>query len=111
MAETVLRQTLMERAEVNGVTMEYAVAGAGEAVVCLHGAFIADAFQPLLTEPSLANRYRLITYHRRGYVGSSHIPGPTSIAEQAADCRALLGHLGVQRAHIVGHSFGGAIAL
>jgi pimeloyl-ACP methyl ester carboxylesterase len=101
----------MERVDVDGVTLEYAVAGAGEAVVCIHGAFIADTFQPLLAEPSLASRYQLITYHRRGYAGSSRVPGPTSIGQQAADCRALLAHLGLERAHVVGHSFGGAVAL
>jgi pimeloyl-ACP methyl ester carboxylesterase len=101
----------MERVDVNGVTLEYAVAGAGEAVVCIHGAFIADTFLPLLTEPSLASRYRLITYHRRGYAGSSRDPDPTSLGQQAVDCRALLAHLGLERAHVVGHSFGGAVAL
>src|SRR5205807_8683488 len=34
-----------------------------------------------------------------------------SIAEQAAGCRALLGALGIGRAHVVGHSYGGVIAL
>jgi pimeloyl-ACP methyl ester carboxylesterase len=53
----------------------------------------------------------LIRYHRRGYADSSHPSGPASIARQAADCRALLAHLGVERAHVVGHSSGGAIAL
>jgi pimeloyl-ACP methyl ester carboxylesterase len=101
----------MERAEANSVTLEYAVSGAGEPVVFIHGAFIADAFQPLLTEPSLADRYQLITYHRRGYTGSSRNPGPTSLAEQAADCRNLLAHLDMARAHVVGHSLGGDIAL
>jgi pimeloyl-ACP methyl ester carboxylesterase len=101
----------MERAEVDGVTLESLVVGAGEPVVCVHGAFVADAFRPLLAEPSLADRYRLITYHRRGYAASGRSPDPTSIAQQAADCRALLAHLGVKRAHVVGHSFGGAIAL
>jgi pimeloyl-ACP methyl ester carboxylesterase len=33
------------------------------------------------------------------------------MVRQAADCRALLGHLGVEQAHVVGHSFGGAVAL
>ncbi len=101
----------MERVDVHGATLEYAVVGTGEPVVCLHGAFVADAFQPLLSEPSLADRYRLITYHRRGYAGSIRRPGPISIAEQAADCRALLVHLAVERAHVVGHSFGGCVAL
>lgn len=31
--------------------------------------------------------------------------------QQAADCRALLRHRGVARAHLVGHSFGGCVAL
>lgn len=101
----------MKRATVGGIVLEYADAGAGEPVVCIHGAFIADTFGPLRSVPGLADRYRLITYHRRGYAGSSHAPGPVSVAQQAADCRALLGHLGVERAHVVGHSFGGCIAL
>jgi pimeloyl-ACP methyl ester carboxylesterase len=91
--------------------LEYAVAGAGEAILCIHGAFIADTFQPLRTEPSLADRYQLITYHRRGYARSSRASSPGSIAQQAADCRRLLAHLGVKQAHVVGHSFGGDIAL
>ncbi len=49
------------------VTLAYEVAGTGEAVIFIHGAFIADAFRPLVTAPGLAQRYRLITYHRRGY--------------------------------------------
>ena len=101
----------MQRATVADITLEYEVTGSGEPVVFIHGAFIADAFRPLVAAPDLAGRYRLITYHRRGYVGSSRTPGPVSITRQAADCRALLDHLGVAHAHGVGHSFGGAMAL
>jgi pimeloyl-ACP methyl ester carboxylesterase len=99
----------VDRAVVDGVALEYEVSGAGEPVVCVHGALIADTFRPLRGEPSLA-RYCLITYRRRGYGGSTG-DGPASIARQAADCAALLRHLGVERAHVVGHSYGGAIAL
>jgi pimeloyl-ACP methyl ester carboxylesterase len=101
----------MDKAVVDGITLEYEVSGTGEPVVLIHGALITDSFRPLLAEPSLARRYRLITYHRRGYMGSSHSAGPVSVARQAADCRALLRYLGVGRAHIVGHSYGGSIAL
>ena len=101
----------MERVVVDGMTLEYEAAGTGEPVVFIHGAFIAEAFRPLLAEPALSDRFRLITYHRRGYVGSSRGVGPASIREQAADCGALLRHVGVERAHVVGHSFGGCIAL
>jgi pimeloyl-ACP methyl ester carboxylesterase len=72
---------------------------------------IADAFRSLLSEPILAARYRLIAYHRRGYMGSTHPVGQLSIAEQADDCRELLEYLSVAQAHIVGHSFGGVVAL
>ena len=101
----------MELAIIDGAELEYEVSGTGEPVVFIHGAFIADTFRPLLAQPSLAGRYRLILYHRRGYVGSSRASGPVSVARQVADCRALLHFLGVQRAHVVGHSYGGIVAL
>jgi pimeloyl-ACP methyl ester carboxylesterase len=101
----------VDRAVIDGVTLEHEESGTGDPVVFIHGAFIAPAFRPLLSERALSDRYRLISYHRRGYVGSSRAEEPLSLAGQAGDCRRLLAHLGVQRAHVVGHSFGGVIAL
>jgi pimeloyl-ACP methyl ester carboxylesterase len=101
----------MQQVIVADITLEYETIGTGEPVVLIHGALIADAFLPLLAEPVLANRYRFLHYHRRGYQGSSRGPGPVSIAQQAVDCRALLREAGVPRAHVVGHSFGASIAL
>lgn len=100
----------MKRAVVDGITLEYEVSGTGEPVVFIHGALIADTFRPLMAEPSL-ERYRRITYHRRGYEGSTRSSVPVSVEQQAADCMGLLRHLGVQRSHIVGHSSGGCFAL
>jgi pimeloyl-ACP methyl ester carboxylesterase len=101
----------MKHAQVDDITLEYDVWGMGEPVVFIHGAFIAETFRPLVGEPGLAGRYQIVTYRRRGYGGSSRTPGPISGERQAADCRALLRHLGMQRAHVVGHSFGGCVAL
>lgn len=53
----------------------------------------------------------MVSYHRVGYAGSSRVAGPVSIAEQAAHLRGLMHHLGIERAHLVGHSSGGNIAL
>ena len=101
----------MQRADLDGLTLEYEDSGAGEPVVCIHGAFIADTFRPFLAELGRLGRYRLISYHRRGYVGSSAVHGGASYEAEADNCRELLAHLGVERAHVVGHSSGGGIGL
>jgi pimeloyl-ACP methyl ester carboxylesterase len=100
----------MQRASFDGIALAYEGTGAGEPVLFIHGSLIADSFRPLTQEQSL-RRYGLITYHRRGYGGSSRPGHALSIAEQAADARGLLRFLNSGRAHVVGHSFGGAVAL
>ena len=103
--------THLSRASLEGVELEYEVRGSGEPVVLVHAGVIGSWFTPLLAEPALASRYRILSYHRVGYLGSSRVAGPVSIAQQAAHLRALMRHLGIDRAHLVGHSSGGNIAL
>ncbi len=91
--------------------LEYETNGDGEAVLLIHGALIADALLPLTREAALADRYRLIRYRRRGHGGSDPVPGTFSTEQQARDALALMTHLGVERAHVIGHSGGGAIAV
>jgi pimeloyl-ACP methyl ester carboxylesterase len=100
----------MERAEIDGLTLEYEDQGSGEPIVLLHAGLCADWFKPLLDEPALARR-RLIRYHRVGYAGSSRVPGMVSIADQARHCLDLMTHLGVERAHLAGHSSSADIAM
>jgi pimeloyl-ACP methyl ester carboxylesterase len=99
----------MEIAAVNGVELEYEMVGSGEPVLLI-SPVLADGFVPLLTEPALADRYQLIRYHKRGWVGSTHTAGPVPVAGHAADAAALLDHLGVPSAHVAGHSSGAAVA-
>jgi pimeloyl-ACP methyl ester carboxylesterase len=102
----------MDHAKVNAIELGYEVVGSGEPMLFIHGSHIADALQPLVAEPAL-RRFQRIRYHRRGLGGSTRSveAGPTSVAEQAEDAVGLLDHVGVDRAHVVGHSLGGAIAL
>ena len=101
----------MGQAVLDDLTLAYDLAGAGSPIVFIHGALLADAFRPLLFESALTSEHQLLVYHRRGYAGSMHAAGPITIAQHAADCLALLKHLGIGRTHVVGHSYGGAVAL
>ena len=99
-----------QRVAVPGGSLEYRETGSGEPVLLVHGAILADVFDGLLQQPALAH-HRLITYHRRGYAGSSRATPPFSIEQQAADAIAVLDQVGASRAHVVGHSYGGSVAL
>jgi pimeloyl-ACP methyl ester carboxylesterase len=101
----------MEKATVNGVELEYEIKGSGEPVLLIPMGPIADSFRPFLTDGALKERYQLIAYHQRGQAGSTRTPPPVSFAEHAADAAALLGYLGIRRAHIAGHSTGAVTAL
>jgi len=101
----------MNKANVNGVELEYQVVGSGEPLLLI-SPVLADGFVPLMTERTLTDRYRLIAYHKRGWAGSTPTPkGSVSVADHARDAVALLDHLGIRRAHIGGHSSGGVVAM
>jgi pimeloyl-ACP methyl ester carboxylesterase len=91
--------------------LEYEVTGDGDAVLTIHGALIADTFLPVCRDSSLADRYRLIRYRRRGHGGSDPYAGAIGLDVPAQDAVALLDHLGVERAHVIGHSGGGLMAV
>jgi pimeloyl-ACP methyl ester carboxylesterase len=108
---TAVKESPFQKVAVRDGALEYRVVGAGEPVLLVHGAiFSSVGFDPLLPEAALKG-YQLISYNRRGYAGSTRARVPFTMADQAADALALLDKLGIRRAHIVGHSYGGAIAL
>jgi pimeloyl-ACP methyl ester carboxylesterase len=98
----------MKKTNVNGVEVAYDVQGEGEPVLFIHGAIFADFLRPLAEQPAFSG-FQRIRYHRRGYGESSGPAGGFDM--QAADIAALLDHLEVDRAHVVGHSEGAMIAL
>jgi 3-oxoadipate enol-lactonase len=99
----------MQTATLDDIDLEYEITGSGEPIVFI-SPVLADGFVPLLGHPALAETYQLVHYHRRGWVGSTHTPGPISIDRHVDDAVALLDHLGISRVHVVGHSSGSAIA-
>jgi 3-oxoadipate enol-lactonase len=93
-----------------GLEFEEGGVADGDAVLLVH-AGIATAYRALMEQPPLADRYRLVRYHRRGYAGSDPFIGEVTIRGHVDDALALLDHLEISRAHVVGHSGSGVIAL
>jgi pimeloyl-ACP methyl ester carboxylesterase len=98
----------MKTTNVNGIELAYDVQREGEPVLFIHGAIWADFLRPLAEQPAFSG-FQTIRYHRRGYGASGGAAGGFDM--QAADIVALLDHLEVDRAHLVGHSEGAMIAL
>ena len=98
----------MNEIDVNGVRLAYDLQGEGEPMLVIHGGFWPDVLRPMARQPAL-DGYCRIQYHRRGY-GQSGGPAGDFDA-QVADAVALLDHLGIDAAHVVGHSEGAMIGL
>ena len=95
----------------DGTVLKYEVAGAGEPIVFLHGGFVSrSAFAR--QRDALADKFRIILRDLRGHGGSTcTIPADYAIdTTEVTDLLAVLDVEGIERAHIVGHSTGGAIA-
>lgn len=105
-----MMQASSKIAEVNGAELEYWDFGSGPAMVFIHGGMGAECFA-VLRESALTSHFRLIHFQRRGYGRSTCPELPVSVEQHAYDCQALLQHLDVKVAHVVGQSFGGAVSL
>lgn len=79
-------------------------------VLLLHG-LGSCAEDWLLQVPALTARYPVIVPDLRGHGASRGAAGWPTMATHASDMAALVSHLGAERAHVVGLSLGGAVAL
>jgi pimeloyl-ACP methyl ester carboxylesterase len=101
----------MAKAQVNGISVHYQMKGAGPDVVLVHGITSCLAQWYVEVFPALARRYRVTAYDLRGHGLTELTPSGYSSEALAGDLLALMDHLGIASAAIVGHSFGGAIGL
>src|SRR6516165_6476711 len=98
-------------ATVNGVKMYYEVHGSGEPVVLLHGAFmtITNNWNGWIGE--LSKTRKVIAIEMQGHGRTADIKRDFSDENLADDVAALLDHLKIPRADLIGYSMGGAVAM
>jgi pimeloyl-ACP methyl ester carboxylesterase len=98
-------------AAVSGIKLYWELSGQeGDPLVLVHGSW-GDHRTWERVVPALARSFRVLTYDRRGHSRSERPTGQGSVREDVADLAALIEHLGLAPAHILGNSFGGSIAL
>jgi pimeloyl-ACP methyl ester carboxylesterase len=97
--------------EVRGSRVEYLDVGSGDPVVLLHSS-ASSAAQWRALAGQLSERHRVLAPDLFGYGASARWPGhgAFTLAHEAEIVHALLDRAGAQ-AHLVGHSYGGAVAL
>ncbi len=87
----------------------YDITGTGPAVVLVHGTAAArDQWAPLTER--IADRYTVVALDYSGSGDTVDHGGPLTVADLAAEVRAVADHAGVGRFHLVGHSLGAVIA-
>jgi len=100
----------MSKINVNGVQLFYELSGSGEIpVVLVHGSWVSHHTWDAIF-PRLEKDFRILTYDRRGHSQSDRPVGQGSIRDDVSDLAALLEHLELAPAWVVGNSAGASIA-
>jgi pimeloyl-ACP methyl ester carboxylesterase len=101
----------MSTVTVNGVKLNYLRTGDGAEVILVHGLASSLAFWYSGTMLRLRRHFRITAYDLRGHGYSAMPPTGYTHMQMADDLAGLADRLGLQKFHLVGHSFGGLIAL
>jgi len=96
---------------VGDVELYYESHGAGDPLVVIGGLGLAVTEMRPLLQALAAAGYRVIAVDNRGAGRSAKPPGPYTIEQMAGDLAGALAKLGVSRAHVLGISMGGRIAM
>jgi len=98
-------------APVNGLKMYYEIHGSGDPVVLLHGAFMTITNNWTGWIGELSKTRKVIAVELQGHGRTADIDRDMSSANLADDVAALLDHLKVPRADVIGYSMGGGVAM
>jgi len=100
----------MPRIEANGVELNYRFDGPDDAPVVVMSNSLSTSLEMWDWQLSaLSDKYRMLRWDKRGHGGSAVTPPPYDLPMLVEDVRSLMLGLGVERAHFVGLSTGGAI--
>src|SRR6516165_9018830 len=98
-------------ATVNGVKMYYEVHGSGDPVVLLHGSFMTITNNWTGWIDELSKTRKVIAVEMQGHGRTGDIDRDFSYENLADDVAALLDHLKIPRADLIGYSMGGGVAM
>ena len=98
------RWLVVDHVEFDGVAVDYEVTGSGDQVVLLHARAFVGWYAPLV---DVLSEYSVLRYRRTVPLDGR----PFSIDDDAAVCARLVDLVGFDRPHLVGHSYGGLVAL
>ena len=98
-------------APVNGLKMYYEVHGSGEPVVLLHGAFMTITNNWTGWIGELSKTRKVIAVEMQGHGRTADIERDISSENLADDVAALLDHLKIPSADLIGYSMGGGVAM
>ncbi len=98
-------------ADVNGLHMYYEEYGDGSPLILLHGGMLTIELNFAGLIPALSQRHRVIGVEMQGHGRTADIDRPITPAALASDVVGLLDMLEIDRAHVFGHSMGGAVTL
>jgi 3-oxoadipate enol-lactonase len=101
----------MPTAALNGTELHWRDAGRGNRAVVLLHAFPLHSGMWSRQIEALAATYRVVAPDYRGLGGTGGSPEPSTMSLLAGDVRALLAHLRIERAAVVGLSMGGYLSL
>ena len=96
--------------ELHGDRVAYQEAGAGEALLLIHGMAGSSATWRAVL-PQLSKKYRVVAPDLFGHGESAKPRGDYSLGAFAVSLRDLLDELGITRATVVGQSLGGGVAI
>jgi pimeloyl-ACP methyl ester carboxylesterase len=97
-------------APVGDLSIYYEIHGEGRPTLLLHGAYMTiGMFGPLL--PGLAGTRQVIAPELRGHGRTADPGGPITYEQMADDTAALIRHLELEQADVIGFSMGGGVAL